>query len=95
MKRGIVGVCSPFRGEGDSCVCGCVYGKGKAGSIIHRYLLGVISFITDFYTAIARCAGRSGGFQCYHGFTRWQRIRCSGFGKIGFFATTDLIGQLI
>ena len=53
-------ICSPFRGEGDSCVCGCVYGKGKAGSIIHKYLLGVIGFITDFYAAIACCACRTG-----------------------------------
>ena len=95
MKRGSVGVSSPFGSECDSCTCGCVYGKSEAGGIICRNLLGAVGFVTDLYTAITSCACRSDGFQCYHGFTRWQRIRCSGFGKIGFFVTTDLIGQLI
>ena len=65
MKRGIVGVCSPFRSKGDFRACGCVYGKGEFRGVIHKYLLGVIGFITDFYTAIACCACRSGGFQRY------------------------------
>ena len=52
---------TPFRGEGDLCAYGCVYGKGEFRGVIHKYLLGVVGFITDFYTAIACCACRSGG----------------------------------
>ena len=96
MKRGIVGVCSPFRGEGDSCVCGSAYGKGEFRGVIHKYLLGAVDFITDFYTAIACCACRSGGFQCYHGCICCQRIGVIRFGKLGCGGVLiNLIGQLI
>ena len=61
MKRGVVRVSSPFRGEEDLCACGCVYGKGEFRGVIHKYLLGVVGFITDFYAAIAYCGCRSGG----------------------------------
>ena len=60
MKRGIVRVSSPFGREGDLCACGRVDSEGEDRPI-HENLLGVIGFITDFYTAITCCACRSGG----------------------------------
>ena len=61
---------TPFRGEGDSCACGCVYGKSECA--VYKNPLGVVGFIADFYTAIACCACRSGGFQRYHGLSLEQ-----------------------
>ena len=59
MKRGIVRVSSPFGSEGD-LLPAAAFSEGE-GRTIHENLLGVIGFITDFYTAIACCACRSGG----------------------------------
>lgn len=83
LNCGGVGVSSPFRGEYDICACGCIYGKGEC--VVYKNLLGVVGFITDLYTAIARCACRSGGFQLYHTDICCQRISSSGFGKLGWF----------
>lgn len=41
--------------------------SGVVVSLFAGVLLGVVGLAIDRYTAIACCACRSGGFQCYHG----------------------------
>ena len=42
-------------------------GSGVVVSLFAGVLLDVVGLSIDHYTAIACCACRSGGFQCYHG----------------------------
>ena len=41
--------------------------SGVVVSLFAGVLLGIVGLAIDRYTAIACCACRSGGFQCYHG----------------------------
>ena len=43
-------------------------GSGVVVSLFAGVLLDVVGLSIDRYTAIACCACRSGGFQCYHGY---------------------------
>ena len=89
MKRGVVRVSSPFGGKDDFRAGGRRDPKGKCNGILYGNRLGVVGFITDFYTAIACCACRSGGGQ------RDFTTAAFGYGHSLYFGKLGCIGALI